>query len=62
MLAVEHPRSYNQCSDLLVSTGFQPRFDVKFGISEIIEKYKNGELIDDENWHTVKKMKQLKLS
>ncbi len=56
------PRSYNQCSDLLVSTGFQPRFDVKFGINEIIEKYKNGELIDDENWHTVKKMKQLKLS
>ena len=56
------PRSYNQCSSLLLSTGFEPKFDVSFGINEILEKYESGELTDNNNWHTVKKMKLLGLS
>ncbi len=55
------PRSYRQNSDKLISTGFKPSFGVEYAIDEIIEKFEKGQLIDEDNFYTVKKMKELKL-
>ena len=51
------PRSYNQCSDKLLATGFKPMYNVEMAIDEMIEGYRKGILIDDQNWHTVSKMR-----
>jgi nucleoside-diphosphate-sugar epimerase len=56
------PRSYRQNSDKLLSTGFTPKFSVADAIEEIIEKYRNGELNDDDQCYTVRWMKHLKLN
>jgi nucleoside-diphosphate-sugar epimerase len=56
------PRSYRQNSDKLRSTGFTPKFSVADAIEEIIEKYRNGELNDDDQCYTVRWMKHLKLN
>ena len=56
------PRSYNQCSDKLVNTGFIPEHSVNEAIDDLISKYKNGNLVDSQDWHTVKKMKILNVS
>jgi len=53
------PRSYRQNSDKLLSTGFQPKYDINFAIDELIEKYRNGDLKDEENYYTVNTMKKL---
>lgn len=55
------PRSYRQNSDKLISTGFKPSFGVEDAIDEIIEKFKSGQLIEQENFYTVEKMKKLNL-
>ena len=56
------PRSYNQCSDKLIDTGFLPKYSVNEAIDDLISKYKNGNLLDSQDWHTVKKMKILNVS
>jgi nucleoside-diphosphate-sugar epimerase len=59
VLPSNDPRSYNQFSGKLLATGFKPKFDVDYAIDEIIKKFRLGMLTDDENWHTVKRMKSL---
>lgn len=56
------PRSYNQCSDKLLSTGFVPSKDVEYAIRDLVGKYKSGDLVDNRNWHTVKKMMSLNIT
>jgi len=55
------PRSYNQCSDKLLKTGFKPSGSVSKAIDELIKAYNSKELIDDPNWYTVATMKRLGL-
>lgn len=55
------PRSYNQCSDKLLATGFKPQKTVSDAIDDIIRAYQLGTLRDNVNWHTVEKMKELKI-
>ena len=55
------PRSYRQDSSRLLSTGFSPTRSVEKAICEMLEKWEEGTLIDDESWYTVKRMKRLGL-
>jgi nucleoside-diphosphate-sugar epimerase len=56
------PRSYRQNSDKLLSTGFINSYSVEDAIDEIIKRYAAGELVDKDEYHTVKTMKNLELS
>jgi len=56
------PRSYRQNSDKLLSTGFTHSYSVEDAIDEIIKRYAAGELVDKDEYHTVKTMKNLELS
>ena len=51
------PRSYRQCSDKLIETGFEKRFNVDYAIDEISKAFYNKGLIDDDSCYTVKWMK-----
>lgn len=51
------PRSYRQCSDKLVETGFEPKFSVNNAIDEISRAFYNKNLKDDDSCYTVKWMK-----
>ena len=51
------PRSYRQCSDKLIETGFEQRFNVDYAIDEISKAFYNKGLIDDNSCYTVKWMK-----
>ena len=55
------PRSYEQNSDKLINTGFVPEYNIKNAIDEIVDKYQNGELLDNEKFYTVQWMKKLSL-
>jgi nucleoside-diphosphate-sugar epimerase len=50
------PRSYRVNSDKLLATGFRPKKTVDDAISEIIYKYKSGELRDEDRFHNLKWM------
>jgi nucleoside-diphosphate-sugar epimerase len=52
------PRSYRVNSDKLLATGFKPRKSVDDAIREIIQKYKSGELKDDERFYNLKWMQK----
>ena len=52
------PRSYRVNSDRLLSTGFRPKKTVDDAIKEIIEKYRSGELRDEEQWYNLKWMQK----
>ena len=56
------PRSYRQNSDKLLATGFSPRFTVADAITELSEAYALGDLVDNEQSHTVKWMTALGLA
>mgnify|MGYP001299604614 CR=1 FL=1 len=56
------PRSYRQCSDLLLSLGFKPKKNVALAIEEIIKAYKEKKLYDGDYAYTVKTLKNLKIS
>ncbi len=56
------PRSYRQDSKKLLDTGFSPKYKVENAIKEIIQKYREGKLVEDERFHTVKWMKKIGLS
>ena len=56
------PRSYRQDSKKLLETGFSPKYKVENAIKEIIQKYRDGQLVEDERFHTVKWMKKIGLS
>ena len=51
------PRSYRQDSTKLLRTGFKPKKNINIAIDEIISSYRNAELTDIDQWHTVKWMK-----
>jgi nucleoside-diphosphate-sugar epimerase len=51
------PRSYRQCSDKLIQTGFEQKFNVDNAIDEISNAFYNKNLIDDDSCYTVKWMK-----
>jgi nucleoside-diphosphate-sugar epimerase len=52
------PRSYRVNSDRLLATGFRPKKTVDDAISEIIQKYKSGELKDEERHYNLKWMEK----
>ena len=51
------PRSYRQCSDKLIKTGFEQKFNVNNAIDEISDAFYNKNLTDDDSCYTVKWMK-----
>ncbi|MDO8732893.1 MAG: SDR family oxidoreductase [Actinomycetota bacterium] len=53
------PRSYRQNSDLLLSTGYQPKRDVQTAIADVHARLVSGELTDRDEWYTVRWMKHL---
>jgi nucleoside-diphosphate-sugar epimerase len=55
------PRSYRQDSTKLLDTGFVRKKSVSDAIKEISTKLKNGEINDDDRWHTVKWMTSQKI-
>ncbi len=56
------PRSYRQDSNKLLETGFSQKYKVEDAIKEIIEEFNKGQLIEKENFYTVKWMKNLGLN
>ena len=56
------PRSYRQNSDKLLATGFRPRYTVADAITELNEAFALGDLVDNEQSHTVKWMTALGLA
>ena len=59
--ASNDPRSYRQNSDKLLATGFKQQASVSKAIADVIEKFRSGELVDTDQWYTVRWMKHLKL-
>ena len=51
------PRSYRQCSDKLLETGFEQKFEVDNAIDQISDAFYNNNLVDDDSCYTVKWMK-----
>lgn len=52
------PRSYRVNSDKLLATGFKPRKTVEDAIEEIIDRFRSGELTDDDRWYNLKWMQK----
>ena len=52
------PRSYRINSDKLLATGFKPKKTIKNAIIEIIEKYRAGELKDDDSFYNLRWMEK----
>ena len=52
------PRSYRINSDKLLSTGFKPKKNVDNAIHEIIEKYRSGELKDEDHFYNLRWMEK----
>lgn len=59
--ASNDPRSYRQNSDKLMATGFVRQASVAAAIGDVIEKFRSGELVDQDQWYTVRWMKHLNL-
>ena len=47
------PRSYRVNSDKLLATGFKPKWTVNDAIGEIVEKFRNGALKDEERCYNL---------
>jgi len=56
------PRSYRINSDKLLATGFKPKKTVDDAIREIIEKYRSGELKDEDRFYNLHWMEQTVLA
>ena len=52
------PRSYRQCSDKLIETGFEQKFNIDNAIEEISDAFYSNNLVDDDSCYTVKWMKK----
>ena len=52
------PRSYRVNSDKLLATGFKPKKTVEHAVLEIIEKYRNGAVKDEERYYNLKWMQK----
>jgi nucleoside-diphosphate-sugar epimerase len=55
------PRSYRQDSSKLLGTGFIKKKSVSDAINEIASKLRDGDINDDDRWHTVKWMTSQKI-
>ena len=51
------PRSYRQNSDKLLATGFTPQYRVEDAIKLVIEGYRAGKIVYEENCYNIKAMK-----
>lgn len=60
--ASNDPRSYRINSDKLLTTGFKPKKTVDDAIKEIIQKYNNNELKDEDRFYNLKWMQQTVLT
>ena len=56
--ASNDPRSYRVNSDRLLATGFRPKKTVENAISEIVEKFRSGELKDQDHFHNLRWMER----
>ena len=56
------PRSYKQESSKLLKTGFRQHKTISNAIDDIIKAYDNGDLVDRDQWHTVKWMKSCNIT
>jgi nucleoside-diphosphate-sugar epimerase len=56
------PRSYRVNSDKLLATGFRPKKSVEIAVREIVEKFRNHELTDEERYYNLKWMKKVVLA
>lgn len=54
--ASNDPRSYRQSSEKLLSTGFEPKKRVSAAVEELVSMFEKGELVDRDEWYTVKTM------
>jgi nucleoside-diphosphate-sugar epimerase len=52
------PRSYRVNSDKLLATGFKPKKSVEDAVTEIIAKYRAGDLQDEDRFYNLKWMEQ----
>ena len=57
-LSSNDPRSYRVNSDKLLATGFQPKKTVEDAIDEIYVAYRDGQLVDQDRFHTLKWMQK----
>jgi nucleoside-diphosphate-sugar epimerase len=56
--ASNDPRSYRINSDKLLSTGYKPKKTVEIAISEIIERYRSGILVDEDHFYNLRWMEK----
>lgn len=56
------PRSYRMNSDKLLATGFKPKKGVEDAVKEIIEKFRGGELKDEECFYNLQWMQKTVLA
>lgn len=56
------PRSYRVNSDKLLATGFKPKKSVEDAVTEIIAKYRAGDLLDEDRFYNLKWMEQTVLN
>ena len=59
--ASNDPRSYRQNSDKLLATGFLRKASVAKAIDDVSAKFKSGDLVDKDEYYTVRWMKHLNL-
>lgn len=52
------PRSYRVNSDKLLATGYKPKKSVEHAVVEIIDKYRSGDLKDENHFYNLKWMEQ----
>ena len=55
------PRSYRQCSEKLIQTGFEQNYGINEAIDDVVAKFKSGKITDSSLNYTVKRMKELNL-
>jgi nucleoside-diphosphate-sugar epimerase len=56
--ASNDPRSYRVNSDRLLASGYKPKKTVEDAIRELVDKYRAGELVDEERFYNLKWMER----
>ncbi len=56
------PRSYRMNADKLLATGFKPKKSVADAVQELIKKYRDGNLKDEERYYNLKWMQKTVLA
>lgn len=60
--ASNDPRSYRVNSDRLLASGYRPKKTVENAIRELVEKFRGGELVDEERFYNLKWMERTVLA